>query len=447
MHPLLHYAISCGLPLQAVGQAAVGRSRPGPRWHLWVAYGVLVLSALVFAKRVVNPGIWSEDFNKAYYRAGQLLFSRPYDLYVGVEGDFVNIPIVALPFVPLASLPLARAQLCFALGGVSLVAAACWLLVRLTRAGGRDRLAIIGLFVLSGPLHYSIREGNLSHYVLFLLTAALLCLENRRELGGGAFLALAAVLKLPLLLFGVYYLLRGRWRVLAGFSAALLVLAGASVLSFGLDLHLYWYRTCIGPFAGKPLTAYNVQSLSSCLARLFSDNGLVNFRPVAMGWDYRATNFLLLGLICGAAAWVCRAAPPAAAADVRRLEFCIVLCLAVVVSPLAWTHYYLFLILPCALYLGGGLAVPRGAVWLGAAALALALMAPPPVLLPSGAPWARLFTSHHLFGGLVLLGLLLAARRKLPGQSAARPAAPIAPGRDALEPGARARAQEKSAAA
>jgi hypothetical protein len=409
---LLPLALSFGLPLQPVGQCALARPAGRPRWQRLLGYFGLVLAVALFAKGLYDPPQWWDDFNKAYYPAGQFIFSHPYELYAGTEPAFVNIPIIAVFFMPLSALGLAGAQLAFACLGVLLVGLACCLLLRLTGASGPVRLAIVGLFLLNGPLYYSFREGNLTHYVFFLLVAALVCLESKRDGAAGALLAVAALVKIPLFLFGVYYLLRRRWRVLAGFTVALLVLCGGSLLAFGPDVHVYWFRQCIVPFSGKPLTAYNLQSLSSFLGRLLTDNGIGDWSPVDVGPGFRLLHLALVVLVGGAAAGVCRSCRHPAGPEGDRLEFCITLCLALVTSPISWTHYYLFLILPYALYLGGGLPVPRGRSWLAALALALSLTSPPSGAFCSAKAWARPLLSHYLFGGLLLLGTLLAARRR-----------------------------------
>jgi hypothetical protein len=423
---LLPLALAFGLPLQPVGHRALGRSDCRPPWQLLLAYLVLALTLLAFLKGAADPWQWWLDFDQAYYPAGRLILSDPYALYAGDQPDFfVNIPIVGLLFVPLAALPLAPAELVFAALGVLLVAAAFWLVLRRTGVRGWARLAVLGVFALNGPLYYSFREGNLTHYVLFLVTAALLCQENRREYSAGALLALAALIKIPLLLFGAYYLLRRRWRCLVGFAAGLLVLCGASVLLFGPDLHLHWFRQAIVPFAGKPMTAYNVQSLSGFLGRLLTDHSVWSWVPAEVGQGFRVTHLILAGLVLAAAGWVCWSAPTPAGPEADRLEFCITLCLALVTSPVSWTHYYLLLILPGALYLGDRLAVPLGPGWLAAMALALSLISPPSCSICSTEAWARPLLSHYLFGGLLLLGTLLAARRRV--VAAALPAADARP--------------------
>src|SRR5262249_46595738 len=98
-----------------------------------------------------------------------------------------------------------------------------------------------------------------------------------------------------------------------------------------------------------------------------------------------------------------------------RLEFVLVLSVALVVSPLSWVHYYLLLLLPAALAVGGRLPVEcheRGVRWLIYGGLTLASM---PVAMPDledstlGPIVARSAVSVWLCGGLLMIGGLMRA--------------------------------------
>jgi hypothetical protein len=96
------------------------------------------------------------------------------------------------------------------------------------------------------------------------------------------------------------------------------------------------------------------------------------------------------------------------------LQFSIVIILALVISPISWTHYYLFLLAPVALHLGGRLPLPQDAVthwffWTGYALASLPVIMPAMELDPDPPPgWlaelaARSIVSAWLFGALLLL--------------------------------------------
>ena len=94
------------------------------------------------------------------------------------------------------------------------------------------------------------------------------------------------------------------------------------------------------------------------------------------------------------------------------LEFSLVINLALVLSPISWSHYYALLLLPCGLYLGGRLPLPadvhsRRLLWSG-----MALCSLPIVVLPLQADLlgeivARTLVSATFAGGVAMLAALL----------------------------------------
>jgi hypothetical protein len=376
----------------------------------------LALAALLAA--VLRPSAWVSlpDFDKAYYPAGRKALAAPATLYDAPVVDFVNVPLVALAFAPFAALPEPQARLAFALLGASAVTLAAAGLFRLAGLGPWGRAAALLLLLLNGPLHYSFELGNLSHVLLPLLLAAFAADRAGRDAQAGALVGLAALVKIPLLVLPLSFLLRGRWRALAGFAAAVAGLAGLSLLLFGPELHRVWFERCIRPFAGGPLAAYNVQSLDGFLARLTSKGGRQDFSPQPVGVGFQAARVALLALLLGAVVVACRRRAPGS--GTATLDLSIVLALALVASPVSWAHYYAFLLLPLWFALAGWIAPPRAAAW-RACGVAGALLASLPVLAAPGRAGPPLYwifrgTAHspHFVGGMLLLAALVAARRE-----------------------------------
>jgi hypothetical protein len=371
----------------------------------------LALAVFPSLMAVSEPAEWLSDFRKAYHASGRLVLSDPAAMYGRDQLAFVNLPLVALFFQPWGLLAIRPARYLFMLLGLAVCGLAWVVLARQARADGWRRTALAGLFLFHGPLYYSLREGNLTHFALLAVVAALVCLERRRDLALGAVLAVAGILKPPLLLLGAYFGCR-RWRAAAG-GAGVLLLAGACSLAVcGAEAHRVWFDRCLGPYSSRPMTDYNVQSLTGVLARLLTDAPLGNdWRPVAVDGRFHLLHLLLLSGLVGGPLLVCLRARGPDPAGARRLEFCVVLCLAVLASPVSWTHYYLLLLVPAALALGGrlpALAPGRGA-WV--LALGVLLTCPPVIDLSSadGGP-GRWLASHYWAGGVLVLGALTAAR-------------------------------------
>lgn len=397
------------------------------RWKLWLFSGVSTSVMLLFMWGISSPefGLSLADFDEAYYPAGSLILRNPSSLYdwssyVDSESiGFVNIPILAYLFTPFSLLNQSVAHLLFSLLSVIGIVGACYLLIKLTQVSGWKRAALIGLFVINGPLYSSFKIGNTTHFILLLLIAALFYLQAKREIIVGLLIAVAALIKIPLFLLGIYFILRQRWRIVAGFGAGIVVIVGLSVLTFGIDLHIVWLERCILFSAGKPLAAYNVQSIDGFLVRLLTDSSLHSWKPIEVGWEFKAIRYVLFSFLSGATIWIFWQAKKPRKLEEENLEFCIILCLALILSPISWTHYYLFFLLPLGLYLGDKLAVPSNRLWFSQVILATFLISPPTISAvahfePEN-PILRflilkLFISHWFLGGLLIFGVLLAGR-------------------------------------
>jgi hypothetical protein len=376
-------------------------------WALATTYFMFVAS---------EPWDSFHDFRVGYYRAARLVFTNPAAMYGINELTFVNLPIVALVFSPLAAFDTYPAAAMFTVLGVAAVAAGWWMLVRLAALTGWRRWVLAGLFVLSGPLAYSARHGNATHLLLPVLAGALLCLQSQRQVGTGLLLAAAAIIKPPLMLLPAYFGLRRRWRVAVPAAAVVGLAAVASLLLFGLEVNRVWYERCIRPFAGRPMPAYNGQSIPCALARQVTDHdldGLDAWLPMTLGPRVKTLNTTVIGLLALGCLLLCLRQGSLTREATDLSDFCLVLCLTLFISPVCWTHYYLLLLIPAALGLGGQVGVPARAGWLSAAGLAFLLMSLPVRGWASGPWWVRLAASHYLLGGLLLLGTLALARLRI----------------------------------
>ncbi|WP_157162615.1 glycosyltransferase family 87 protein [Cylindrospermum stagnale] len=356
------------------------------------------------------------DFIHGYYPAGRNIIQNRSILYnIGPAGGFVNLPIVAFLFTPFSFLNRHLARLSFAVCSVIAVFASVYFLVKLTKVSGWQRIALFGLFVMNGPLYYSLRQGNATHFVLCLLLAGFFCIQLGRDFLLGILLAIATILKPPILLTGIYFTLRKKWLVTAGFGLTMLGIIGASVLLLGRDIHYSWYHQIIQPYSGKPVSAYNVQSVDGFLSRLITTDKLMEWVPMEVDWHYKLMRYALISLLLGISIWICWVSKPPATLEQKNLEFSIVICLLLIISPISWTHYYLFLLLPFGLYIGNQLSIPRGNVWSTSIAATIFLTSQPVNISSIENPvlnfwYSKFLVSHYFFGGILFLGLLLAAR-------------------------------------
>jgi hypothetical protein len=408
-----------------------------------------VCAAIALAGLAIHLLLWQfsepteifSDFFKAYYPAGRSVWydgpRAPWTLDEGAALTFINLPILAWVFVPLVSMEGATAARAFLALGI-VVALVTWaLLARLGRLDARASALLLFVFMVNGPMVNSLREGNTTHILLLLLVVALLLWRAGCDYSAGLVLGACAVFKLPLLLFGVYFLLRRQWRIVAGGATAITTIVLSSFWYFGPDINVSWYNCCVQPFVLGVIPAFNVQSIDGFLIRLITGESLLrNWVPTPLPIGHKIARAILLAAIYGGTFWLIRRADrhepmprvtgALSARDLR--EFALVLTLAVVTSPVSWTHYYLLLLLPWSLYVSGLLALPGDATtrWLMGAGLVLASQ---PVVMPDlPAGWpaallARTVVSLWLFGGLFMLAALARGGWHV-GAPASRPTIP-----------------------
>ena len=383
-----------------------------------VVFLAFAISAVAFlAFKSTGRGTPFGDFDKAYHPAGRLILSEPSRVYDCAHEDglcFVNLPLVAVLFAPVAALPLPAAHVVVAVGSVVSIALTAWLLVQLVGARGAQRYAVMALILLNGPLYYSVRLANITHIVLLFLVIAVAWMIRGQSGRAGSLLALVALLKPPFLIWLPYFALRRQWRAAAAMSGTLIVLGLASVLLFGVPLHLAWTRHFLVGSSAHPIGAYNVQSIAGFLVRLSVSGTLVDWRPVDVGrLFFIAQVALTLTVVVSALAAGALAGEPRGRTSQLR-EYSMVLCVMLLASPVSWTHYYCLLLLPLAALASDAMELPH-APWSRWSSATAALLVSLPVLLwvPvdrfSGALIARVLLSHYLFGAVWLLGILIAA--------------------------------------
>jgi alpha-1,2-mannosyltransferase len=405
--------------------------RPLAWWGLILAGAVI--HGLFWA--ISQPEIVFSDFYKAYFHAAEeVFFNGPRPTWPieenSTEVGFVNIPGLVWLFVPLVPLGEVAAAWVFLGLGAAAALGAYALLLHVGRIGPRAGAVLLFLFLVNGPLVNSLREGNTTHFILLLLVVALLLWRGGRDFAAGLVLGLCAMIKPPLILFGLYFLLRGRWRVVAGGATTIAAIVAVSLATFGLEINLGWYKACIEPFMKGAIAAFNVQSIDGFLMRLVTGpDELDNWFPLEPSIVHRVARIALVaGLFIGAYWLIRRAGGRAAEARAARgagargagarglatrdyVEFAIVLVLALVTTPVSWTHYYLLLLLTWGLYLGGQLALPgdaitRRLVWASWVLASLPVVAPPAEPEWLAEILSRTVVSAWLFGGFLMLAAL-----------------------------------------
>jgi alpha-1,2-mannosyltransferase len=402
-------------------------------WSIRAPLGGVVCAAMgFFMYQISDPPDFEmfSDLQIAYYPAGQAVYAENPAANLmatyknGAEG-FVNIPIMAYLCAPFMWVSKSTGEYAFLVLGVLTMIATWYALARLAKLNRDQSLLLLFLFAASGPLAYSLRIANSTHFVLLLFVLGIRALRTDRAYLAGAIFGFAALIKLPLMLLGIYFLLRGRWKVSMG---GLALCAFASLLSlavFGWDLHWYWYEHTIKPVSAHPLPAYNNQSIQGFFARLqYGNSWLLWWKPRPINpMVLLAAKMVVLCLVTAvtfvfAAPQRWRRGPMTTMPGqmITEIEIWMITLLAIMIGTISWSHYYLLLLLPAAFLIAGNPEALRTG-WMritGWAAIVGALL--PVMTVKTGIPprlsrpFSYFAVSHFLLSAALLLVILLIIR-------------------------------------
>jgi len=353
------------------------------------------------------PAALFEDYLKAQHRAGAEVLAGGdglVQLYHGAAWAYP--PVLAWLFAPFGSLSPLAGALAYLTVGILATIAAVLLLANLSPSPER-RWVPLALFLVSGPLIYSLRLGNTTHLVLLALVASIILLGRDRNLTAGVLIGVSSMMKYPLLLLILWLAARRRWgAALAAVTTVALILL-VSLVEFGPGTIQAWYECCIGTHSKQPVAAFNAQTLHAFVVRLVTGTQhLADFRPVPMTTTLLLVRYLAGALIAGALIIAVRA-PRSRQWDL--LTFSIALAVAIMASPLAWSHYYSMLLPTIALYFMGDLALAKDRFTTRAMIVVAALCSLPVMDLKwfFGPVTSRTVVSSLLAGGCLLLVVLV----------------------------------------
>ena len=349
----------------------------------------------------------------------------------GLDVENTWPPLYSLVFVPFALL--ARIDVHIARGAWLLVstaaaAAGVILAVRIVHADRERPVALRSLAVVV-PLLLALRFylDNLDHLqvnlVLLAMTlAGFAALSRGRELRGGAWLGAAAALKVYPVLVLPYLVWRRRCRALAAMLASGALLSALPVLVRGRSRFVGDVAAWLELAGSAQPVRRNTQSLGAVLDRVLVHADTVFSHPdaavVASGSPVVAlATAAALAAILGLLVRAGRHGSRDPGAREVSIEVAAVLVLVVLFAPLAWHHYFVFVV-PALLWTWRGafdatLRLPRRTRLGARAALALyalLVVASNPSFVGDAAAAAMLVRGCIALGALTLLAALLALR-------------------------------------
>ncbi|WP_051732682.1 glycosyltransferase 87 family protein [Kitasatospora phosalacinea] len=317
--------------------AVTAALRAAPRRPLLAAAGIALLSLLGYA--VVRHLAGTSMVDMVVYRAEGAAVADGHDLYALRVTEWslpaTYPPFAAMLFVPTTWFGLPFLRVAITAGNLLLLATLAHLSFKLVDWPRRDLrpvgvLLVTGLGVWLEPVFTTLRYGQINLALACLILWDLTRPDSAR--GKGLAIGIAAGIKLTPGLFAVYLLITGRVRAAftAGATFVGTFLIGALVLPDAT--RGYWTKYMFDSSrVGKTVIVDN-QSLRGLVARLLHVE-----TPGAV-----AT--LLAALVAAAgltiAVWAHRSARWSPRADAWSV--CTALVTAVLVSPISWTHHWVW---------------------------------------------------------------------------------------------------------
>jgi alpha-1,2-mannosyltransferase len=379
--------------------------------HLFSA-ALLVAFAATAIVRGVTHVTW--DFIKAYYPAARAAaMGEP--LTYTYDG-YKNLPIIATALVPFGSADFATAERWFKVQEIAAyVLAFCVLGLRFGITRRRIWL-LAALFVFSWPFVICVHLGQLTPLTLLVISGLLWSWLDGQRMIAGICLALGILLKLPIAIFALFFIVRREWLLLlsAAISFGAAIIAG--IIRFGWSAHVDYLHMVIGKNENGLLLAYNNQNLSAFVGRFL-------YPPTLLDWSVKpVSDGLRLALLTGSIAILAAASWKAWRKDItddagRTAQFFTFVVASLLVAPISWDHYYLLLIVPTFLLISES---NRRVGTMAAIALSSLLVNMPVFLggsIPRSAislveryPAAMVLFSLPFIGGIIVFLLLVSFR-------------------------------------
>ncbi len=212
-------------------------------------------------------------------------------------------------------------------------------------------------FYRSEPFKYAIFLSQTHILYLFMTVLALILAERRRPVGAGVLLALAAAVKITPGFLLLYWLLTRRYKAAFWFVASSVVLVALTFLLLGSGM-MHAYLQSLSQNSNVLLLAFNNQSFPAWLV------GLRSPKTEALHWyiHQMPVGVKVLSLSLGvtstiAGGWLDRRTEKVGRPDERvREPYGAVFAMlgATIFAPIAWTHYFILLVIPVMMFLQKG---------------------------------------------------------------------------------------------
>ena len=255
-------------------------------------------------------------------------------------------PSSVLLALPLAALDYPDAFLVWSLLSLAALGVSAWLVARQLSLPilPETVAALIALLLVCTPFRAQMGEGQMNLILLLLIVGAWAADRSGRQTPAGVLLGVAVAIKLFPAFLALYFLVQRRWRVLAAAALSFAAIIGVTAAVFGPAV-LPTYFNEVLPEVWRFRGGWNNVSLVGFWSRLFD----VEMKPEPVVPLFAAPVLARLASaasVLGVAAvtvWSTLRARNRADSD---LAFAIAIVGMLLVTPTAWGHYLVLLLLP-----------------------------------------------------------------------------------------------------
>ena len=350
---------------------------------------------------IVPPGAFKET-------AKQLGFK-------GSVTPYVHLPLFSFFIRPLLVIPYGTITKLLLMINVFAVLLALYLITRLTgtRCNCTWLSCALAALTFFYPLLYSLRLGQTTPLVFLGVTALYSLYKTGYPKLSGALLGGIICLKITPLIVLVYFMVKKKWSLVISSGCTIVVVAIASALVMGRESNSVFVQEIIR-LSGYSLASWNNQSLDGFLLRLVTGGlHLYDWHILTLPFKITVLKYAVVSLLV--IIWLFAINAPNMTDDKQELlSFSLTVTLMVVLSPISWTHYLLFLVFPYLVLLTALIrnkTVPCRRIMMGGLLLTYPALALPPsyLLRLVNFPLVKtiplsLLSSAGFLGGVLLMG-------------------------------------------
>ena len=277
---------------------------------------------------------------------------------------------------------------------------------------------LLAVTFFSMPFVYAYALGQTHAEILFLSMLALFLSERGRPYAAGAALALAAAIKITPIFLVLYWMAAGRWREAIAAILVTVLLSLGAVAFTGVDLTLQ-FIAALRRVSDIWLLSFNNQSIATLFASPEQVAvGVADFTVLPLPLSVKLFCLAWTAGFALLTGYLARAATPL----IQGATALTALVATSLAAPIAWSHYYLFLIPACMVLLE-----MKRPVWIALAAVIAAFNCPP-IALDQRAFQQDVvgLLRSHVYSGLLAIGglLILTVLARRVGRQAIPPAVP-----------------------